>query len=72
MSLLQKCQLPGQGSLCTSIRPENALLRPLEARFLSFRGHPTADSVHLASHWTFATGSYGMPKAPCPNSDSIV
>ena len=56
-SLLQKCQLPRQGALCTSIRPENELLRPLEAIFLSFRGLPTANSVDLASHRTFATDS---------------
>ena len=56
-SLLQKCQLPRQGALCTSIRRENALLRPLEARFLSFRGLPTANSVDLASHRTFETDS---------------
>ena len=57
-SLLQKCQLPCQGSVCTSIRPENAPLHPLEARFLSFRGLPTADSVDLVSHRTFAAGLY--------------
>ena len=59
MSLLQKCQLRCQVSVCTSIRPENALLRHPEARFLSFRGLPTADSVDLASRRSFATGSYG-------------
>ena len=57
-SLLRKCLLRCQGLLCTSIRPENALLRPQEARFLSFRGLPTADSVDLASRRTFATGLY--------------
>ena len=57
-SLLQKCLPRRQGSLCTSIRPENALLLLLEARILSFRGLPTADSVDLASRRTFATGLY--------------
>ena len=51
------CQLPRQGALCTSIRPDNALLRPPEARFLPIRGLPTADSVDLASHRTLATDS---------------
>ena len=55
-SLLQECQLPCQGSLWIATRPESALLRPLEARFLPFRVLPTADSVDLASHRTFATG----------------
>ena len=39
------------------IRPQNAQLRHLEARFQSFREHPTADSVDLASRRTFATDS---------------
>ena len=39
------------------IRPENMQLRHLEARFLSFRGHPTADSDDLASRRTLAPGS---------------
>ena len=52
-SLLQKCQLRYQRSPCTSIRPENALLRPLEARFLSIPGLPTAGSVNLASSSDF-------------------
>ena len=39
------------------IRPQNVQLRHLEARFQSVREHPTADSVDLASHRTFATDS---------------
>ena len=57
-SPLQECQLRSQGPLCRSIRPEKALLRPLGARSLSFRGHSTADSVDLANRRTFPTGSY--------------
>ena len=42
-----------------SMRPELGLLRSLEARFPSFRGLATADTVDLASRRAFSTGSEG-------------
>lgn len=43
-----------------SIRPKQALLRPLEAGFPSFRDLATANTMDRASRRTFATGSDRM------------